>query len=264
MYLDNKYTKWYYNIIESAKASPFDGYTEKHHIIPKSLGGSNDPSNLVVLSARQHFICHWLLTKMVSSKKHKWQMWNAFSCMMWMENPNQTRHKVTSHLFEKLKEQHSKHKSWAVSGKRNGMWGETHTPEAIEKIRKTHCGRVKSKQERENISAALKGIPRPYAGEKLKKYNPNDTKVSCIHCKDITSLPILARWHGDKCRKNPSNPDREKYHKTSSCDHCNITFEYIIRDSSGKYCSNKCCVDSGYRKSAAKKGWKKRINTSNK
>lgn len=38
-------------------------YYEKHHILPKCLGGSDDASNLVLLTAREHFICHQLLTK---------------------------------------------------------------------------------------------------------------------------------------------------------------------------------------------------------
>lgn len=57
-FLINKYTKWYFNIIESAQRQEMDGYTEKHHIIPKSLGGSNDKTNIVKLTAREHFICH--------------------------------------------------------------------------------------------------------------------------------------------------------------------------------------------------------------
>lgn len=36
-------------------------YTEKHHIIPRSEGGSDDPDNLVKLLPREHFIAHWLL-----------------------------------------------------------------------------------------------------------------------------------------------------------------------------------------------------------
>ena len=38
-------------------------YTETHHIIPKCLGGSNEHENLVVLTAKEHFVCHYLLTK---------------------------------------------------------------------------------------------------------------------------------------------------------------------------------------------------------
>ena len=40
------------------------------HVVPKCLGGSNDTSNLVSLTYREHFICHKLLCKMINNKKH--------------------------------------------------------------------------------------------------------------------------------------------------------------------------------------------------
>ena len=36
-------------------------YKEKHHVIPKCLGGLNEKSNLIELTAREHFLCHCLL-----------------------------------------------------------------------------------------------------------------------------------------------------------------------------------------------------------
>lgn len=67
MYLQNKYTKCYYNIIERAKSRnlPKEIYSERHHIIPRSIGGSNHSDNLVNLTAREHFICHLLLPRML-------------------------------------------------------------------------------------------------------------------------------------------------------------------------------------------------------
>ena len=64
------YEKIYNALIEKAKTSPcVEGqYVEKHHIIPKSLGGSNDSSNLVKLTARQHYIAHLLLYKIYKDK----------------------------------------------------------------------------------------------------------------------------------------------------------------------------------------------------
>jgi hypothetical protein len=47
MFLDNKYTKVYFNIIERAKNRLLETYTETHHIIPKCLGGSDKKENLV-------------------------------------------------------------------------------------------------------------------------------------------------------------------------------------------------------------------------
>ena len=38
-------------------------YYECHHIIPKCLGGNNLKDNLVLLTAREHFIAHKLLAK---------------------------------------------------------------------------------------------------------------------------------------------------------------------------------------------------------
>ena len=41
-FANNKYTRWYYQIIENAKFRvKTEEYFEKHHIVPKSLGGSN-------------------------------------------------------------------------------------------------------------------------------------------------------------------------------------------------------------------------------
>jgi 5-methylcytosine-specific restriction endonuclease McrA len=65
IFIDNKYAHWYYAIIHNAQNRTTSEYTETHHIIPKSLGGSNRKNNLVKLTSREHFICHLLLTKMV-------------------------------------------------------------------------------------------------------------------------------------------------------------------------------------------------------
>ena len=46
-----------------------DCYCETHHIIPKSEGGSNDKSNLVNLTAREHYIAHLLLWKIYKDYK---------------------------------------------------------------------------------------------------------------------------------------------------------------------------------------------------
>jgi hypothetical protein len=66
-----------------------DGYLESHHIIPKSLGGSNEKSNLILLTPREHYIAHWLLYKMHTGKD-KAKMAYAFFKMC-SNNKNQQR-----------------------------------------------------------------------------------------------------------------------------------------------------------------------------
>lgn len=59
----------------TARVCP-DGYIERHHILPKALGGSDDSSNLVALTAREHFLAHVLLAKIYGGI-----MWQAVIVM---------------------------------------------------------------------------------------------------------------------------------------------------------------------------------------
>lgn len=82
IFLPNKYTKIYYQIITRAVSREIPQLTQKHHIVPKSLGGSNNKTNLVHLTFREHFIAHWLLTKMCdgdNKKKMHYAFW-AMGC----------------------------------------------------------------------------------------------------------------------------------------------------------------------------------------
>jgi len=82
MFLDNKYTKVYYQIIYRAltrlyKKMQNDGY-QKHHIVPKCIGGTDDPSNLVMLTYKEHRVCHCLLIKMQLTKPAEIKMRHAY------------------------------------------------------------------------------------------------------------------------------------------------------------------------------------------
>lgn len=61
--LENKYKRWYFKIIDNAKLRETIAEYEKHHIIPKFAGGTDDLDNMVKLTYREHYICHKLLCK---------------------------------------------------------------------------------------------------------------------------------------------------------------------------------------------------------
>ena len=63
------YNKHYYNLIERAKSRVLEGYVEKHHIIPKCFGGTDDVSNLVILTPEEHYIAHQLLVKLYPNEE---------------------------------------------------------------------------------------------------------------------------------------------------------------------------------------------------
>lgn len=87
----NKYTKWYVNIVEKAikrasskkEAKKILGYCEKHHIIPQciKLGGEKDSLNFCYLSAREHFLVHMMLPKMIKNINHSMRLGNAIGRM---------------------------------------------------------------------------------------------------------------------------------------------------------------------------------------
>jgi hypothetical protein len=81
IFIDNKYTTIYYRIIERAKIrnhvkQKYDGF-QTHHIIPRCFGGTNDPENLVVLSYKEHRVCHRLLINM-TEQDAKYKMMYAY------------------------------------------------------------------------------------------------------------------------------------------------------------------------------------------
>jgi hypothetical protein len=58
------YKKHYDLLIERSKNRVLEGYVEKHHIIPKCLGGTDDKENLAILTPEEHFLAHQLLIKL--------------------------------------------------------------------------------------------------------------------------------------------------------------------------------------------------------
>ena len=115
MFIRNKYLVWYEKLC-SVEFSGKDSHV--HHILPKSLGGTDDPKNLVRLSYRQHFVAHRLLMK-ITSGSNRSKM--AFALM---------RFGKSSRDFA----QASKQISQALSGEGNPMFGKSLTEEHRQKI----------------------------------------------------------------------------------------------------------------------------------
>jgi hypothetical protein len=157
MFNYTKYTKWYNNIIKNAtnnNRNKTNGYYEKHHIIPKSLGGTNDKKNLILLTPREHYICHWLLLKMVDDGKSKKSMFFAF---MKMSRKNVTQSdRYNSKQYNNTKTIYSK----TLSGKNNPCYGRTghlHPAYETDGFFKGHRHTEKTKI---HLSEIQKGIPK--------------------------------------------------------------------------------------------------------
>ena len=167
----NKYKQWYANITERAKNRVLETYTENHHIVPRSLGGSDEADNLVNLTAREHFVCHWLLVKMTTGKEHH-KMLNALRIMR-AEKQGQQRYntKITARVYESIKQEYSILQSKRFSGDKNPMYGKKRTQEMNDAVSRANKGRVPPKKQIDNLKAVLaertaNGIKRaPYSNE---------------------------------------------------------------------------------------------------
>jgi len=117
------YHKLYDRIIENRREIPLlTGYGETHHIVPKSLGGSNDSENLIKLSAREHFICHYLLTKMYLPNTREWHKMIRAFIIMNAAGDHQERY-INSRLYESRRQHFSITQSISQSGKQNSQHG---------------------------------------------------------------------------------------------------------------------------------------------
>ena len=97
------YKKIYDNIINNRlKRTISNSYYENHHIIPRSLGGNDSKNNIIGLTAREHFICHYLLAKMYIKYTNEWYKSNYAFFMMKCGSLTNGRY-FNSRLYDKLK-----------------------------------------------------------------------------------------------------------------------------------------------------------------
>lgn len=191
-FLQNKYTKWYFNIISNAtkRNTSQTEYHENHHILPKCksmfpqyISFTKNPWNKAALTAREHYICHLLLIKMTTGKP-KASMYTAFNRM---NSSNTSKYKSTHYeLFRKsfsnsmigksnpnygnsykwTEEQKSKQ-----SQKFKGRQQHPNTRKALDDMLLNNhpfIGKTRSKETKMKISQSLVGIPKPTVSISMK------------------------------------------------------------------------------------------------
>lgn len=209
MFLENKYTIIYFSIIERSKSRIINEYTEKHHIVPRCLGGNDDDDNIAVLTGREHFICHRLLTKMVSGRA-KFQMDKA--ALMMLFGHGDGRYKPSSRTIQKLRE------AAAISTSKMSLGKPKHSDETKRRIGDAHRGKRRgpmSDEQKRIRSETQKGRTSPRKGRKFpdtkrvhslesreKMSNSHSVRemVSCENCGKTLQRASYSRWHGDACR----------------------------------------------------------------
>lgn len=120
-------------------------YTEVHHIIPRSVGGSNAKSNLVTLTAREHLIAHKLLKKIFLMKygRSSDEYRKMVTALFFMVNVHHgsTKRTVTSREYSRIKENFAYVNSMAISGEKHWNYGKHWNAEVRDKISRANKGK---------------------------------------------------------------------------------------------------------------------------
>jgi len=130
-------------------------YYESHHIIPRCMGGDDSKDNLILLTAREHFLCHWLLVEMYpnNSKLHY-----AFWGMCNQKNKHQNReYYISSRVYESAKIQAAIAHSELHSGKTPWNKGIPRSQEVKDAISRANLGKVHTIETRQLWSNQRKG-----------------------------------------------------------------------------------------------------------
>lgn len=140
------YLRIYNSIMQQSRNRTLEHGFERHHVIPKSLGGDNNLSNLVKLTLREHFVAHKLLTRIHTGLAQK-KMWFAYYRLC-------NRHRRTnSRMYEQAKLLAKHYLSQIHSGK---IISETHKIAIREKCRGM-VGKTHSLESRSSMSNAKVG-----------------------------------------------------------------------------------------------------------
>jgi len=172
----NRYSVIYFDIIakaesesrkKEAKYSDTYVYYERHHILPRSLGGGNTKDNLVFLTAREHLLCHWLLTKMCLTPDDERKMIHAYYKMACIGPDHQ---RLPAKLYESIRKRRAElGHSEDTKQKMREAWNKrdrTFSEDVREKFRE---GKLKSDYKSKPLSEEHKA--------KLRKPKSEETKA---------------------------------------------------------------------------------------
>ncbi len=202
------YIEFIHNILNTrGRFACGDEYYERHHIVPKCLGGTNDDENLIDLFAREHFVAHKLLAKENPNNSHLIYAWG---CMAWAHNDNQPRCELTPEEYEEARVAcaiviSKDAKERLANPENNPMYGKHHSdatrikiseslhnlpPEVSEQRRKTLSEKTKArlsnkenhpnygKHFSEETKQKMRENHADFRGEKHPMYGKNHTEES--------------------------------------------------------------------------------------
>lgn len=193
----------YFKFVNWCKEQKFEGYTEKHHILPKCLFNDHkdDEWNLVEMSPRHHFIAHVLLAKAYGGR-----LWFAVHMMTNCDEGGERNYRVSSRIYEASKKNRAIQLSLDMSGKNNPMFGTSRSGKDNPNYGNKHSDEAKNK-----ISEANKNY---YSKEENKMFGEKNGmfgKTLSDEAKNKLAESNRGRIPSEYARRRTSETHKGKY-----------------------------------------------------
>lgn len=157
--------------MDALKGQSVDGYCEVHHIVPRSLGGSNDKDNLISLTPRQHYIAHWML----------WKAFGGVAGRSFFMMSNLGKYgKVNSTTYAQARENYSEQVSRQLKGKPSQC---KFSEETKKKMSDAKLGRNISEETKQKLRVAMLGQRRGVefaAKVSASKRGKSNGRLGCV------------------------------------------------------------------------------------
>lgn len=228
------YERIYREFIADRKGKPRPtGYTERHHILPRSLGGGNEPENLIDLTAEDHLFAHVLLAKTFGGS-----MWAPVIAAFgqWARGRLPTPREIRLQAMARRKSRE------AMRGAGNPFYGQKHRAATIDALRdrtvyvlQNFDGRTEigdRRQLAEKCGVDIRHVARLLVGGRLSakgwfdpRFNPEGLTPKQRQGQKLASPEILRLYHSDGeiwegTRRDFAETFGANFYIQAGCKHC--------------------------------------------
>lgn len=201
----------YTNLIEKARnrglnKKSLNYQTEKHHIIPKCLNGTNDLVNLVLLTPKEHYVAHHLLSKIYPNHVGCFMAYRMM-CIMDSADTHRGKFKISASEFQKMREHYSKfRKNFKYSEESKQKMRKKRKNTDNMRKPKTRTEALIREQQRRIDMGFFKGKNNPMYGSTFTWYNDGIRNYRIKENDDITGLikGKIEKRHKQKTCNNTS------------------------------------------------------------